>query len=149
MILPGHVGRATTLAMSEPIDTPPDFSTAIPNRSLRPSLLRGLARRCPACGEGRMFAGYLKVSQQCERCLEQLGHIRADDIPPYVTILLVGHLIVPLVLFVYQTWQPPTWLSMTIWPLATLALTMALLPVIKGGVVAVMWSLRLRGDERH
>lgn len=96
-----------------------------------------------------MFSGYLKLSDRCDRCSERLGHIRADDIPPYVTILLVGHLIVPMVLLVYQNWQPPTWLSMTVWPLLTLALTLALLPVIKGAVVGLMWSLRLRGDERH
>ena len=117
--------------------------------SLRSSILRGLHRRCPACGEGRLFAGYLKLRERCASCAEPLGQIRADDIPPYVTILIVGHLIVPLVLIVYQTYQPPMWLSLTVWPLLTVALTLALLPPIKGAIVAAMWTLRLRGDERH
>src|SRR5690606_4208991 len=112
-------------------------------------VLRGLVRRCPACGRGRMFAGYLKLRERCDSCSEPLGHIRADDFPPYITILLVGHIIVPLVLYVYQTWQLPTWIGLTIWPTLTLVLTLTLLPLIKGGVVGVMWSLGLRGRERH
>jgi uncharacterized protein (DUF983 family) len=118
-------------------------------RSLRSSMLRGLRRRCPACGEGRLFTGYLKVRERCAKCEEPLGHIRADDIPPYVTILIVGHLIVPLVLIVYQNYQPAMWLSLTVWPLLTIVLTLALLSPIKGAIVSAMWVLRLRGDERH
>ncbi|MGF1626223.1 MAG: DUF983 domain-containing protein [Alphaproteobacteria bacterium] len=122
---------------------------APPTRPVRSSVGRGLRRRCPACGEGRLFAGYLKIADHCPHCGAAFGQIRADDIPPYVTILIVGHIVVPLILLVYQNFQPPTWLSMTVWPLLTLALTLLLLPLVKGGIVGLMWCLRLRGDEMH
>ena len=111
--------------------------------------MRGLQRKCPACGDGRLFAGYLKVAAKCTTCSERCGHIRADDIPAYLTILLVGHIVVPLVLIVYQTYQPTMWISMIAWPAVTLALTLGVLPLIKGATVGVMWALRLRGDEQH
>lgn len=127
-------------------------TTAYSNKGPRPmrrSIGRGLRRRCPQCGEGRLFSGYLKVNDHCSRCNESYGQIRADDMPPYLTILLVGHLIVPMVLIVYQNYKWSTWVSMLVWPTLTLALTLILLPLIKGGTVAAMWSLRLRGDEQH
>ena len=124
--------------MTDPTPGQPAQAGLAEAPSLRSGMLRGLLRRCPACGEGRLFAGYLKVRERCAKCGEPLGHIRADDIPPYVTILIV-----------YQSYQPPMWLSLTVWPLLTVALTLALLPAIKGAIVSAMWALRLRGDERH
>ncbi|MEZ5666772.1 MAG: DUF983 domain-containing protein [Alphaproteobacteria bacterium] len=109
--------------------------------------MRGLRRRCPACGRGRLFAGYLRVAAQCTECGEPCGRIRADDIPAYMTVLLVGHIVVPALLLVYQNFKPDMWASMLFWPTLTLGLTLALLPRIKGGTVGVMWALRLRGDE--
>jgi uncharacterized protein (DUF983 family) len=113
------------------------------------AISRGLKRRCPACGHGRAFAGYLRLVDHCSQCGEQLGHIRADDFPPYLTILLVGHIIVPMLLIVEQTWHWPTERHMIVWPLATLLLTLAMLPFLKGGVLGLMWSLGMTGRERQ
>ncbi|RMF10283.1 MAG: DUF983 domain-containing protein [Alphaproteobacteria bacterium] len=112
-------------------------------------LLRGLRRKCPHCGNHAAFAGYLKLTPQCAGCGAPLGVIRADDAPPYFTIMVVGHLVVPLLLVIEQMYHPPVWLHMAIWPALAIALTLILLPVIKGGVVGVMWSVGLRGDEHH
>ena len=119
------------------------------DRPVGRSLARGLRRRCPKCGEGALFSGYLRVTATCSRCEEPCGRIRADDVPPYLTILLVGHIVVPLVLIVYQNYKMDLWLSMAIWPTLTLVLSLVLLPIVKGGTVGVMWALRLRGDEQH
>lgn len=116
-------------------------------RSPLAAMRRGLSCRCPACGRGRSLRGYLKVVGQCGSCGESLGHIRADDFPPYVTILIVGHLIVPLVLLVEQKYQLSLTTQMLLWPAATLLLTLAFLRPIKGAVLGLMWALRLRGDE--
>lgn len=116
-------------------------------RAVFPSIMRGFKRRCPACGEGRAFAGYLKLAERCSVCDTALGQIRADDFPPYLTIFAVGHLIVPLVLWSEQTVVPPMWVQMTVWPLLTLILSLLLLPLMKGAVVGLMWALRLRGSE--
>jgi uncharacterized protein (DUF983 family) len=102
---------------------------------------RGLQNRCPCCGEGRVFDGYLTLVKHCAACGAPLGRLRADDAPPYFTILLVGHLLVPGVLWVEFHYRPPMWLHMAVWlPLFTI-LCMLLLRPIKGGVVG--WMCRL------
>lgn len=122
------------------------------DQSRRPiwqSLARGFRRRCPRCGKGASFSGYLTVIERCTHCREPLGEIRADDMPPYVTIFVVGHLVVPLVLGLERHGAPPAWLHFAIWPALTVVLTLALLPKVKGAVVGLMWALGLRGDERQ
>jgi len=104
-------------------------------------LKRGLRNRCPICGEGRIFAGYLTVVPECAQCGAPLGRLRADDAPPYFTIFLVGHLLVPLVLLVERRWMPPMWLHMAVWlPLFTVFCILLLRP-IKGATVG--WMSRL------
>jgi uncharacterized protein (DUF983 family) len=111
---------------------PPTFGLAIK---------RGLAERCPNCGEGKLYAKYLKVEPVCAACGHDLAHYPADDGPAYFTILIVGHLVVaPLLLFPW-IWQadPLVVLPLTLIPL--LALTMILLPRIKGAFIGVLWLL--------
>ena len=116
-------------------------------RSLLQSVKRGFGRKCPSCGKGRIFRGYIAMSDSCDSCAEPLGRISTADIAPYFTILIVGHIVVPLTLLSEQLAAPPLWFQMTFWPLATLALTFLVLPRVKGAVVGWMWSLRMRGDE--
>lgn len=115
-------------------------------RSVWSAVRRGLKRRCPNCGVGASMRGYLKVRAQCDHCGESFAGLRADDFPPYLTIILVGHLIVPLMLLVEQRFEPPMLPQLLVWPLLTLALTLFLLPIIKGAVVGLMWALRMRAD---
>lgn len=114
-------------------------------RPILGALWRGFLRRCPNCGRGALFRRYLKVDSRCRACGETLHHQRADDAPPYVTILLVGHLVLPLVLMVERQWAPPTVIHWLIWLPLTLALTLALLPRIKGAVVGLQWACRMHG----
>ena len=118
-----------------------------PGASVRTAILRGLKRRCPNCGVGNIYEKYLKVVGACSHCQEHLGHIRADDFPPYLTIVIGGHIVVPLILLSERTLHPPTWLMFSIALPMTLALTLWLMPRVKGGVLALMWHLSLRGDE--
>lgn len=118
-------------------------------RALGPALGNGIRRRCPACGRGALFAGYLRPVAACAGCGEALGHIRADDFPPYIAILVAGHVVVPLILFAEQTWAPALWLQLLVWPLLALVLIALLLPVAKGGVLAALWALGLTGGERQ
>lgn len=108
---------------------------------------RALCGRCPNCGEGRLFAGYLKQVDACANCGEAFGHIRADDAPPWLTILVVGHIIVPLAVTIetFDLW--PTWVAMTLWPSVALALTLAVLPRAKGVFLAAIWLTRAPGSE--
>lgn len=109
---------------------------------------RGALGRCPNCGKGRLFAGYLKQVDRCAVCGEAWGHIRADDGPAWLTILVVGHVIVGLLLSVepYVDW--PQWVSMTLWPILALAMTLLGLPRAKGVFIALIWRHKMPGSER-
>lgn len=115
---------------------------------LRDAMRRGLRGQCPACGKGRLFASYLKQVERCAACHEPLGHIRSDDGAPWLTILVVGHIVLPVILMVEQHAQWPTWLAMTVWPLFALALVLAVLPRAKGLLLSIIWSTNAPGSER-
>ncbi|MCX7889097.1 MAG: DUF983 domain-containing protein [Rhodobacteraceae bacterium] len=115
------------------------------DRPVRPALWRGWRRRCPACGEGRLFDGYLRVRAACPSCGEDLSHQRADDGPAYATILIVGHVMAPLVLWSYLTWNPDPAVLAVILCTFCVALSLFLLPRLKGMFVAIQWSRRMHG----
>ncbi|MGB0086077.1 MAG: DUF983 domain-containing protein [Rhodomicrobiaceae bacterium] len=116
-------------------------------RSVWTAMLRGMRGRCPCCGEGRLFARYLKVADHCPACGEALFHHRADDAPPYFTILIAGHLIVPLLLALEIAVRPPLWVHAAIWLPAATALCLVLLPVVKGAIVGLQWALYMHGFD--
>lgn len=120
-----------------------------PSRSLWTAVKRGLACRCPACGEGRLFSSYLKVAPSCERCGEALHHHRADDAPPYLTITIVGHVVVPLLLWLELSHEPELWIHFALWLPLTLGLCLALLPPMKGMVVGYQWAMRMHGFDEN
>ena len=125
--------------------------TSYPDASFLTCVGRGLRNRCPNCGEGRVFAGFLRIVEACEVCRAPLGTLRADDAPPYIVIFLVGHLFVPPVFWVERAYEPPMWLHMVVWlPLFALGCTLLLRPV-KGAVVGWMWKLGFgeRGAPRE
>ena len=117
-------------------------------RDWRAALKTGFRMRCPACGEGHMFYRFLKVSDCCPHCGEELHHHRADDAPPYFTILVVAHVIGALMLFVEERNDAlDIRIHMVLWPVLTLLLVFWLLPRFKGALVAYQWALRMHGFE--
>lgn len=114
---------------------------------LRRSVFRGVAGHCPSCGEGRLFWRYLKVNPHCPVCDKDLARYPADDGPAYLTILLVGHLIVAPLLFFPIIWRsnPVYSLPLILIPLA--AFTLALLPRIKGGWIGMMYALGVKDTD--
>lgn len=118
-------------------------------RNLGRSLLRGLRRRCPNCGEGRIFARYITPRPNCAHCGEPLGHIRTDDFAPWLTIIALGHIVLPVLLHVEMTYHPPASWQIAFWLPFTAALALLLLPISKGICLSLMWALRLQGDEQH
>lgn len=114
-------------------------------RSIQNAILRGLAQRCPACGQGAIFRAYLKVSDRCARCGEELHHHRADDAPPYFTIIVVGHIVVGGVLAMEQGLAPATWVQAAVWLPLTVLLSVLILPRVKGALVGLQWALRMHG----
>jgi uncharacterized protein (DUF983 family) len=110
---------------------------------------RGVRRRCPRCGQGALFKAYLKQVDTCVVCHEAYAHIRADDAPPWLTILVVGHIVVPLIFVVNSWFFWPNWLVILVWPIVTAALALAVLPRAKGIFVAIIWATRAQGSERQ
>src|SRR3954463_4226833 len=138
---------------SAPADVPDALSLrhkaiAEERRPLLTGVGRGLARQCPNCGNGRLFDGYLRVRPICGSCGNDNDRYPADDAPPYVTILLVGHIVVApmLMLHVIRIW--PLWLSLSIFCSLVLLVTLTLLPFVKGGVIGACWSLDIVRDAR-
>jgi uncharacterized protein (DUF983 family) len=124
----------------EPDRSVPALPYASP-ASLWTALGRGARNRCPVCGDGKVFAGYLRVMPACAHCGAPLGTLRADDAPPYFTIFLVGHLLLPPVLWIEKAYAPPMLLQMAVWlPLFALACVLLLRPV-KGATVGLLARL--------
>ena len=109
---------------------------------------RGFAGRCPACGEGRIFRKYLKVAESCTSCGEELHHHRADDAPPYFTILIVGHVVGTLLLIGEERWPAaPMWMPIAAGLALAIVLSLALLPRVKGALIGWQWALRMHGFD--
>ena len=117
----------------------------IDHRSWKQAIWRGFGKACPACGRGNVFKSYLGVVATCPQCGTALHHQRADDAPPYFTVFAVGHMIIPLMLFVEKMWKPELWIHFSIWLPLTALLTLRLLPRVKGATVGVQWALRMHG----
>ena len=118
---------------------------SLPSRPVWASLATGFRLRCPNCRRGALFRSYLKTVDHCPVCGEAFYHQRADDAPAYFTILIVGHLVLPMMLIALSLMPEPVWIHFAIWPLAAIWLTFTLLPRIKGALVSLQWALRMHG----
>lgn len=117
------------------------------DRPAGPALMRGLRRRCPACGAGALFSGYLSVNGRCAGCGQGFDGHRADDAPAWATMLVVGHLMIPAIMAARSWASVPVWAHSLIWPLVALGLCLALLPRVKGAVIAYQWAHRMHGFD--
>jgi uncharacterized protein (DUF983 family) len=96
---------------------------------------------CPACGQTKLFRGYLTVVPVCAVCNAPLGLARADDAPPYFTILIVGHVVIGGLVWLERSYGPPLWVQAAIWVPLTVAMTLLLLRPVKGATVGLMLTL--------
>lgn len=114
-------------------------------RPLGLALRRGWQCRCPNCGAGTMMRSYLKVRDSCPVCGEDLHHQRADDGPAYLTILVVGHILAPILFYVFVKYRPEPLVLASVFVTATVVLALFLLPRFKGMLVALQWAKRMHG----
>ena len=120
-------------------------------RSYWRSLARGLRGRCPHCGGARLFYRYLKVEPVCQGCGHDLDRYPSDDGPAYFTVLIVGHLvIVPfLILGAGLIWKASPWILVPSALAALATITLTALPIIKGGVIGVLYALDINRQDSH
>ena len=111
------------------------------------AMYNGARCHCPRCGTGKLFTSYLKVAGDCPSCDLELHHHRADDAPPYFTMFIVGHLLVPLLFFVEVAYQPQWWVHTLLWVPLAIMLTLWLLPITKGAIIGLQWNFGMHGFE--
>lgn len=109
------------------------------------AITNGLRCRCPRCGTGRLFYRFVKPVDRCEACGEDLSHQRADDMPAYLDIVVVGHLVVGAFVMVESVTTWPLWLHMALWTPLTLGLAILFLQPLKGAVIGMQWALYMHG----
>ena len=124
-------------------------SGAVEKRDVWTSMKRGFRGRCPRCGEGKLFRAFLKVDNNCSVCNLDFTPHRADDLPAYLVIVIVGHLLVPVILWIETDYSPPVWLQLSIYLPLTLIASLLLLQPVKGAVVGMQWALRMHGFDEH
>ncbi|HEY0854485.1 MAG TPA: DUF983 domain-containing protein [Devosia sp.] len=114
------------------------------------AIWNGMKCRCPNCGKGKLFRAYLKVADTCSNCGEELKWHKADDMPPYISIIIVGHIIIGLMMELEAVAPQAPWVYLaTMVPLALL-MPLAMLPSVKGAVVGLQWANYMHGfDPAH
>ena len=122
-----------------------ELQTGRPARPLWQSIKRGLLCRCPRCGEGRLFSSFLKIADSCEACGQEFHHHRADDLPAYLVVIVVGHIVVGAFMGVEATSTLSLWQHLVIWIPLTIVSALALIRPTKGGVVGLQWALYMHG----
>ena len=118
-------------------------------QGLGAALWRGIKGKCPRCGETHLFAKFLKPVERCRRCSQNWTLHAADDFPPYISILLTGHIMAPVIIELGLHTALPGWAMMLIVAVMAVALLVALLQPAKGGVIALQWWLGLQGFAGH
>ena len=116
-------------------------------RPVWPAIVKGLKNRCPRCGEGNLFGNWLKVIPQCKVCKQELHHERAQDFPPYIVIMIVGHIVVTAVMMVEANFDWSLQTHLLVWLPITLGLSLVLMQPIKGSVVGLQWALKMFGFD--
>lgn len=123
----------------------PEPQTELQERNNWTAMARGWRRRCPNCGSGPLLRSYLKINDSCQVCRQDLTHAKADDGPAYLTILIVGHLMAPLLHVAFVHWRPDPLTLFTIFTVGCVALSLYLLPRLKGVIVGFQWARRMHG----
>lgn len=103
-------------------------------------LRTGLTCKCPACGEGKLFSGFLDIARQCENCGQDFSKIDSGDGPAVFVIFIVGFVVVGLAFWVEAVFSPPYWLQLVIWMPTVLILSIGLLRPLKALLIALQFK---------
>lgn len=115
----------------------------------------GLGGRCPRCGEGALFEGYLRTRKNCKACGLDLAFADSGDGPGFFIILIVGFIVGALFLYVELVYQPPYWVHAALWIPTILILSLSLLRPLKGIMIALQYQNQARegridgGDDKN
>jgi uncharacterized protein (DUF983 family) len=124
-------------------------SVTIEKRDIWTAMKRGFFGRCPRCGKGKLFRAFLKVDDHCSECGLDFTPHRADDLPAYLVIVIVGHIVVPTALWIETNYSPAVWLQLSIYLPFTFIASLLLLQPVKGAVIGLQWALRMHGFDEN
>ena len=116
-------------------------------RSVFDALKNGLKCQCPNCSRGSLYDGFVSVKPSCNHCGEELHHHRADDLPPYINIFIVGHIIVGLLMVCMKFELFGMWTTAIGGSLLAIVISIALMRPIKGMVIGLQWALGMHGFD--
>lgn len=119
----------------------------VEKRDVWTAMKRGFCSRCPRCGEGKLFRAFLKTADSCNTCGLDFTPHRADDLPAYLVIVIVGHFTVPAILWIETNYTTPVWLTFAAYLPFTFFASLGLLQPVKGAVVGLQWALRMHGFD--
>ena len=125
-------------------DADKSVHSALPQTASQ-AAIRGLRGRCPSCGEGRMFIRLLKPFEHCPKCGQDWTAQQADDFPAYVAIIVTGHIMAPIIIFMVNETDFSMWTNLAIMICLALILIGALLQPAKGAIIALQWWMGLNG----
>jgi len=104
----------------------------------------GIRARCPRCGDGALFDGYIKLAPACRACGLDYEFIDAGDGPAVFVILLIGFVVVGLALVTEVAFRPPIWAHMAMWIPLTLVLALGILRPLKAIMIAAQYQNNAR-----
>ncbi len=119
------------------------------DRPLGRSIWRGTKCRCPNCADGRLFRKFIKPVDHCQVCSEDSRPQRADDLPAYIVVLIIGHVMVGGFLGAEVLFSLSSWQHLAIWVPVSVLGALTLLQPVKGGVIGLQWALRMHGFGEH
>ena len=119
-------------------------SPALP-QTLSAALLRGVRGKCPRCGEAKLFGKFLKPIAICPRCHQDWSLHRADDMPPYISILITGHVLAPIIIYFGAFSDISMWQALAVCLVLASVLMIGLLQPAKGAVIALQWWHGMHG----
>jgi uncharacterized protein (DUF983 family) len=134
---------------SEPIPVIEFGAPQALDRPLGKSIWRGVKCRCPNCGDGRLFRKFIKPVDHCQHCGEDFRPQRADDLPAYLVVMIIGHVMVGGYLGAELLFTLTSWEHLAIWVPVSVLGALALLQPVKGGVIGLQWALRMHGFSGH
>ncbi len=122
-----------------------EHHTGRPARALWNAMWNGFRARCPHCGEGKLFVSFLGVVPACDKCGEEMHHHRADDLPAYLVVVIVGHIVLGAFMGIEATSTLSTWQHLAIWTPLTIVMALGLLRPVKGAIVGLQWAFYMHG----
>jgi len=109
----------------------------------------GLTCKCPACGKGKLFKGFLDLQDTCSVCGQDYGPVNSGDGPAVFIILIVGCIVAGLAVWTELTYSPPYWVQLTIWIPAILILSIGLLRPAKSLLIALQFKHRATSEVKR